>query len=210
MHQKNLLITGASGFIGQHLVPGLVEHGHRVVSLARHPVAFGPAVKQVLIKDITSLDWTTLLQGMDTVIHLAGIAHRGGDVEEGFYDKINRQVTAALARASAKAGARLIFISSIAAQSPSSCDLVLTENNLCVPAGAYGRSKLNAEIDVASSGVQYAILRPPLVYGGGVKGNMRKLIQLAKLPLPLPFAAVSNKRSLLAIENLILAIGLLI
>jgi UDP-glucose 4-epimerase len=145
-----------------------------------------------------------------STIHLAALAHQPNDVKETLFDKINRQATADLARATARAGARLIFLSSVAAQSASSSNRVLTENDPCLPSTAYGRSKLNAEIDIAASGGQYVILRPSLVYGRGAKGNMRKLIRLARRPLPLPFAGVTNKRSLLAIENLISAIGLLI
>ena len=213
MHERRrLLITGATGFVGQHLVPALVERGHRVVAVVRHPlVLLGPSIDQVLIKDLAAdVDWMPLLQGIDVVIHLAAIAHRGPDVEERLYDKVNRQATAALARATASVGARLIFLSSVAAQSSPSSDRVLSETDVCHPAGGYGRSKLNAEIDIAASGGQYVILRPTLIYGPGVKGNMRKLIQLARLPVPFPFEAVTNKRSLLAIENLSSAIGLLI
>src|SRR5262245_1495216 len=208
--EKKLLITGASGFVGQHLTPALAERGHRVVTVVRHPSTFGSIVNQVLIKDITGVDWMPLLQDIDVVIHLAAIAHRGNDVAEAVYDRVNRQVTASLAQATARAGARLIFMSSVAAQSPPSSDAVLSETDVCLPAGGYGRSKLNAEIDIAASGAQYVILRPTLIYGSGVKGNMRKLIQLARLPVPFPFGAVTNKRSLLSIENLISAIGLLI
>jgi UDP-glucose 4-epimerase len=210
VQEKKLLITGATGFVGQHLTRALAERGHRVVAVVRHPVVFGPTVNQVYIQDIASVDWMPLLQGIDVVIHLAAIAHRSNDVEEALYDKINRRVTVALARATATAGARLIFMSSVAAQSPPSSDLVLTENDPCLPSGGYGRSKFNAEIDIAASGGQYVILRPTLVYGKRVKGNMHRLIQLATLPLPLPFGALTNRRSLLAIENLISAIGLLI
>ena len=130
-----------------------------------YPVVFGPTIDQVLSKDLIGVDWMRLLQGIDVVIHLAAIAHRCSDVEEGLYDKINRQATAALARTTARSGARLIIVSSIAAQSSSSSDHVLTENDSCLPSGAYGRSKLNAEIDIAASGGQYIILRPTLVYG---------------------------------------------
>jgi nucleoside-diphosphate-sugar epimerase len=210
VEERKLLITGATGFVGQHLTPALAERGHRVVAVVRHLGMFGPTVNQVLVQDITSVDWMPLLQDIDVVIHLAAIAHRGNDVPEAVYDIINRQVTASLAQATARAGATLIFLSSVAAQSPSSSDLPLTEKNLCIPAGGYGRSKLNAEIDIAASGGQYIILRPPLIYGRGVKGNMRRLIELARLRVPFPFGAVTNKRSLLAIENLISAIGLLI
>jgi nucleoside-diphosphate-sugar epimerase len=210
VQEKKLLITGATGFVGQHITPALAERGHRVVAVVRRPGVFGPTVNQVLVQDITSVDWMSLLQGIDVVIHLAAIAHRGNDVAEDMYDKVNRQVTASLAEATATAGVRLIFMSSVAAQSPPSSDQVLSENDVCLPAGGYGRSKLNAEIDIAASGGQYVILRPTLIYGPRVKGNMRKLIQLARLPFPFPFGAVTNKRSLLAIENLISVIGLLV
>jgi len=210
VEEKKLLITGATGFVGQHLAPALAERGHRVVAVVRHPGVFGPTVNQVLVQDITSVDWMPLLQGIDVVIHLLAIAHRGNDVAEAVYDRVNRQVTASLAQATARAGARLIFMSSVAAQSSHSSDLVLSETDVCLPAGGYGRSKLNAEIDIAASGGQYVILRPPLIYGRGVKGNMHKLSQLAKLPVPFPFEAVTNKRSLLAIENLISAVDLLV
>src|SRR5215471_8024013 len=142
VEEKKLLITGATGFVGQHLAPALAERGHRVVAIVRHPGMFGPTVNQVLVQDITSVDWMPLLQDIDVVIHLAAIAHRGNDVAEAVYDRVNRQVTASLAQATARAGARLIFMSSVAAQSPSSSDLPLTEKNLCIPAGGYGRSKL--------------------------------------------------------------------
>src|SRR5262249_13508334 len=155
VQEKKLLITGASGFVGQHLTPALAERGYRVAAIVRHPDVFGPTVNQLLNKDITDVDWMPLLQDIDVVIHLAAIAHRGDDVAEAVYDKINRQATASLARATARAGARLIFLSSVAAQSPSSSDLPLTEKSLCIPAGGYGRSKLNAEIDIAASGGQY-------------------------------------------------------
>ena len=94
-----------------------------------YPVVFGPTIDQVLSKDSIGVDWMRLLQGIDVVIHLAAIAHRCSDVEEGLYDKINRQATAALARTTARSGARLIIVSSIAAQSSSSSDHVLTEND---------------------------------------------------------------------------------
>ena len=135
MHGRSrLLITGASGFIGRHLVPALVGRGHHVVAAVRRPLTLGPSVDLVLIKDLADgVDWVPLLQGIDVVIHLAALAHQDSDVSEKIYDKINRQPTATLARATAKAGVKLIFLSSIAAQSPSSSDLVLTEYDPCLP-----------------------------------------------------------------------------
>jgi nucleoside-diphosphate-sugar epimerase len=209
--QLRVLVTGASGFIGQHLLPSLAAQGHQVKAVVRRSDFVMACVEPVLIKDLTdSIDWAPLLRDTDVVVHLAGIAHRGATIDEGMYDKVNRRATADLARAAAAADIRFIFLSSIAAQSPPSADYVLTEDTTCQPSGAYGRSKRNAEIDIIRIGGRYIILRPTLVYGSGVKGNMRSLIELARLPIPLPFGALKNRRSLLAVENLVSAICLLI
>ena len=209
--QYRVLVTGASGFIGQHLVPALIKRGNRVVTAGRRPSAVISSHEHVVIGDLAHpIDWAPLLRDIDVIVHLAGIAHRGSDIREEHYDSINREATGDLARAAAAAGVRLIFMSSIAAQTPPWSELVLTEDHTCLPSGAYGRSKRNAELEIIANGGRYIILRPPLVYGKGVKGNMRSLITLARLPLPLPFGAVGNRRSLLAIENLVAAICVLI
>jgi nucleoside-diphosphate-sugar epimerase len=93
--KPRLLITGANGFIGQHLVTAFANRGHRVVVAARRPMMFGPSVKQELIKDLAEgVDWMPLLQGIDVVIHLAALVHQGKDVDEALFDKISRQATA--------------------------------------------------------------------------------------------------------------------
>ena len=84
MHKRRrLLITGAGGFVGLHLIPALIARGHQVVAATRRPLTFGPSVEQVLINDLSDgVDWTPLLQGIDVVIHLAALAHQNKDVKE--------------------------------------------------------------------------------------------------------------------------------
>jgi UDP-glucose 4-epimerase len=149
-----------------------------------------------------------LLADIEAVVHLAGIAHTSG-VAESNYDRINHRATAELAAAALRARVkRLVFVSSIRAQSGPTSEAVLTENSEPHPTDAYGRSKLAAETAVRSAGVPYTILRPVLVYGPGVKGNLSALARIADLPCPLPFGALHNPRSLVARADLISAIRL--
>jgi UDP-glucose 4-epimerase len=114
---------------------------------------------------------------------------------------------AALARAAARAGVKhFVFVSSVRAQSGPAADHVLTERDAPRPSDPYGRSKLAAEAAVAASGVPFTILRPVLIYGPSLKGNLATLARLASWPLPLPFGAFANRRSLLGIDNLVSAI----
>jgi nucleoside-diphosphate-sugar epimerase len=207
-----IAVTGASGFVGKHVVRALSSRGHRVIAIARQTVRESlPEVRQVVVGDLKgTIDWISFLDGADVVIHLAGIAHAGGRVAESIYNQVNHLATAALAHAVNRLQARLIFVSSVAAQVGPSCDRVVTEHDRATPTSAYGRSKRAAEIAIAAANGRYVILRPTLVYGGDAKANMAKVIQLAKLPLPLPFASIDNRRSLLGIKNFNHAIEFLI
>jgi UDP-glucose 4-epimerase len=203
-----ILVTGASGTIGRPLATTLAAAGHRVRAAVREPRAqtFPAGVETARIGDLAgAVDWTPLLAGMDAVVHLAAIAHT--DLAGADYDRINHQATAALARASTAAGIRrFVFVSSIRAQSGPHAGRPLSENDDARPTDAYGRSKLAAERAVRASGVPFMILRPVLVYAPGARGNLAALIRLARSPLPLPFARLSEKRSLLSVDNLISAI----
>jgi nucleoside-diphosphate-sugar epimerase len=207
----HVLVTGASGFIGRALVEQLSLAGYRVRAAMRQPAdVFPREVEVVAVSDLTRpVDWRFLLNDIDIVVHLAGIAHAGEGIAEQTYDRINRLATAELAAAARSAKIQhLIFISSIRAQSGPTSGHPLTEADLPQPTDAYGRSKLAAEEAVRSSGVPFTILRPVLVYGPGVKGNLARLMQLAQSPWPLPFASFRNRRSLLSRQNLIAAIHL--
>jgi nucleoside-diphosphate-sugar epimerase len=120
---------------------------------------------------------------------------------------MNTEATVNLARAALRVGVkRFVFLSSIRAQSGTTAERVLTEADDPNPTDAYGRSKLAAERGLAELALDWVALRAALVYGPGVKGNMAQLIRLARSPFPLPFRSITARRSLLALENLSLAI----
>jgi len=204
-----ILVTGASGFVGQALVNDMAAQGHRVRAAMRQPADIFPRrVEVVAVSDLARpLEWRPLLADIEVVVHLAGIAHARPDVAEELYDRVNRAATAALAAAAAKSRIqRLLFLSSIRAQTGAAADHVLTESDPPRPADAYGRSKLAAEEAIRAAGLPFTILRPALIYGPGVKGNLSSLMNVARSPWPLPFGAMCNRRSLLGRRNLIAAI----
>jgi nucleoside-diphosphate-sugar epimerase len=213
-----VLVTGASGFVGRAVVAALAARGDAVHAAVRTTAdlgnggaarpAFGPHVTVVRHGDLGApVDWTGLLCGIDAVVHLAGIAHAGPGIAEERYDRVNHRATAALAAAARDAGVtRFVFVSSIRAQTGPAADHAVSERDTPRPTDAYGRSKLAAERAVATSGVPFTILRPVLVYGPGVKGNLRALMRLAALPIPLPFASLEGRRSLVSLANLASAI----
>ena len=206
-----VLVTGASGFVGRALVNELAASGRTVRAAMRQPAdVFPRSVEVIAVSDLTRpVEWRALLKGVDTVVHLAGIAHAGPGIAEEQYDRVNRRATAELAAAAHDMGLRrLIFMSSIRAQSGPVSARVLTETDPAQPTDPYGRSKLAAEDAIRESGVPFTILRPVLIYGEGVKGNLESLMELSRSRWPLPFGMFRNRRSLLARQNLIAAIQL--
>jgi UDP-glucose 4-epimerase len=192
------------------LGPALAAAGAEVRAAARDPSAVpaGPGVTAVALPDLAAdIDWAPLLEGVTGIVHLAGIAHAMGGVPEARYEAVNARATASLARAAAARGIKLVFVSSVRAQSGPVAAGVLTEADPPSPTDAYGRSKLKGEEAVRAASGRNVILRPVLVYGPGVAGNMGALIRLARTPWPLPFGAFANLRSLLALETLIAAIA---
>jgi nucleoside-diphosphate-sugar epimerase len=206
---SRILVTGASGFIGRPVVDALIKDGHTVRAAVRRPqLSFPAGVEVVQHGDLAQpIDWRPLLAGTQQVIHLAGIAHIGHGVAAELYDRVNHRATAQLATTAAQAGiSRLIFVSSIRAQTGPAADHALTERDPPAPTDAYGRSKLAAEQAVRSSGVPFTVLRPVLLYGPGVKGNFAMLARAAASPLPLPVKNFVNRRSILDIDNFISAL----
>jgi UDP-glucose 4-epimerase len=208
-----ILVTGASGFIGQHVVRALAENGYRVRAAARQPIVFDhPHVEGVALGDMSrSFAAEYIVRGVDAVVHAAGLAHAGDHLPDAAYTTINVQATRKLAQAARAARVkRFVLMSSIRAQAGASHQGVVTEATPAAPTDAYGRSKVAAEAEAADvlggSATRWTVLRPVLVYGPGVKGNMAALMRLAALPVPLPFGAMKSRRSLLGIGNLVSAV----
>ena len=211
----NILITGATGFIASHLIPVLKLQNWHIVAAIRQTKTFLDNVEKRVINEINgNTDWTKTLQGIDTVIHLAGRAHilqeQVSNPEAEFFE-VNTAGTMNLVKQSVTAKVKhFIFISSIGAIASQS-QQPLTETTLCQPDTPYGQSKLQAEkalIELATlSSMDWTIFRPPLVYGRGNPGNMERLIKLVNLGLPLPLGLVKNRRSFLYVGNLVEAIS---
>ncbi len=191
------------------VTPALARAGHSIRAASRKRTAFpdAPGVEWMQLPDLEGeVDWGPFLEGVDVVIHLAAIAHRH-NIDSGQYARANRIATAKLVEACVQHGIkRLIFMSSIGAQAGSAADHVVTEQDEPWPMTAYDRAKLAAEEEIRRSGAPFTILRPVIVYGPGAKANIAMMMRIAALPLPLPFGAFTNRRSLLSIDNLVEAI----
>jgi len=203
-----LALTGATGFIGQHLLRELPKRGYRLRVLLRRPASMPMQTASAVIGDLARpQNMSAALEGVDAVIHSAGLAPAMSGVPEDDYRVLNTEATIGLARAARRAGAkRFVFLSSIRAQCGPTADTVLIEAVEPRPTDAYGKSKLAAERGLAELDLDWVALRAVLVYGLGVKGNMAQLMRLARSPFPLPLGSLVARRSLLALENLLAAI----
>jgi UDP-glucose 4-epimerase len=203
-----IALTGATGFIGRHLLRELPRRGYRVQVLLRRPSELPEGASGAIIGDLAApQNMAAALRGVDAVVHSAGLAHAMSGQPEDDYRVLNTEATVGLARAAERAGVkRFVFLSSIRAQSGPVADAVLTEALPAQPTDPYGRSKLAAEEGLATLSIDWVALRPVLVYGPGVKGNMAALLRLAQLPVPLPLGGLSARRSLLSVDNLAAAV----
>ncbi len=211
------LVTGASGFVGQALMRDLLAAGFDVTAALRGaaPTSWPAAIRTVTVGEIHgTTDWRAALDGADLVAHLAGIAHTSISDDAAIamrYRAVNVEGTAALAAAALRAGVtRLLFLSSIKVNGETTTSRPFTATDAPAPEDVYGRSKWQAEQALAATardtGMDFTIIRSPLVYGPGVRGNVRSLLRLCDTPLPLPFGAIDNRRSLIARANLTSAI----
>jgi len=222
----NILITGTNGFIGKVLCDKLIADGYHVRGAVRgitQMTVLPSGLERVQVGDIDSeTDWSEALDGINVVIHLAARVHVMDDVADdplAEFRKVNTAGTLNLARQAVAAGVkRFVFISSIKVNGEGTGDgelgtgrgkwrNVFTERNVPCPQDAYAVSKWEAEQGLLKiteeTGLEVVIIRPPLVYGLGVKANFRSLIKWVGKGVPLPLGAVHNKRSFVALDNLV-------
>ncbi|MBX9930770.1 MAG: NAD(P)H-binding protein [Methylobacterium sp.] len=199
-----IALTGATGFIGRHLLKTLSAKGFRVRVLLRRPIEVPEGASGAVVGDLTRpMNMAAALAGVDAVVHSAGLAHAMSGAPEDDYRSSNTDATRRLGEAAAKAKVRrFVFLSSIRAQTGPSAEGVVRETDTPAPTDAYGRSKLEAERALSEIGIDWVALRPVLVYGEGVKGNMAALLKLAATPYPLPLASIRGRRSLVSLDGL--------
>ena len=193
---KTIAVTGVTGFVGKRLMAYDKESYH---------------LKPLLLR--TTQPATLDLKGVDALLHLAGKAHQMEPIDDKVYFDINFELTKALAaHAKEQRVPHFIYISSTKVYGDD-IQNVLNEQSPCHPSDAYGASKLKAEEylqSIASPSFTVTVLRPPLVYGPEVKGNMIRLLQLAAMKIPLPFGNIRNARSMVFVDNLVALINAII
>ena len=211
---SSLLVTGARGFLGQQLCHELIGKGYLIKTLSRN--TFKMFVEATHFNSLSKMDLDSsvhpILIDIDVVIHLAARVHVMNEVAIdplAEFRVINVDGTLNLARQAATAGVkRFIFMSSIKVNGEyTNVDKPFTEIDTPNPQDAYGVSKLEAEqglmLIAQQTGMEVVIIRPPLVYGAGVKANFANMMQMVKRCIPLPLSAIHNKRSFVYIDNLV-------
>ncbi|GBL44267.1 UDP-glucose 4-epimerase [Sulfuriferula multivorans] len=217
-----VLITGASGFVGRATCTWLVTQGLEVVGTVRHshtPVQPVAGVSYRIVGDLNAdTDWRATLAGVQGIIHCAARVHVMRETAEdplAAFRSANVAGTERLARQAAAAGVkRLVFISSIKVNGeetasssplPQGERVSFREDDTPAPQDPYGQTKWEAEVKLAQvaqeTGLEVVIVRPPLVYGPGVKGNLARLLSWVERGVPLPLAGIRNARSLIGIDN---------
>lgn len=214
MTQQAVLVTGASGFVGAALILRLCDRADISVTAASRNVnhEWPTGVKYLHLTDMEADHVAIPLDGVDTIVHCAARVHVMSDQASdpaSVFRKINVHATLNLARQAAIAGVRrFVFISSIKVNGEATiAGGSFNSSDIPAPEDPYAISKLEAEQELmklaGETGLEVVIIRPPLVYGPGVKGNFASLIKLMGKGFPLPLGAIHNKRSLVGIDNLV-------
>lgn len=204
---NNILLTGSTGFVGQRLVMAL-DANLRIISRKKRP--FFETVVCDFENEIIPQD---ALKNIDTVFHVAGFAHdtRKAENISSLYRRVNIDATLELAKLAINSGVRtFVFISSVKAGGSSTLGDCLNEESLNSPEGIYGETKREAELKLLklskNSGMHVSIIRPALVYGPNVKGNLKLMLEGVRKGWFPPLPKISNKRSMIHVDDLVRAI----
>lgn len=210
---EKLLVTGASGFVGRALCEALLARGMAFVPCVRQPLSTSSTGPQPFeTGDLSGpVDWSPALRGCSVVIHLAARVHMMREQvadPDAVYRAMNVDATMRLAEQAAGQGVRrFIYVSSVKVNGERTLGRPFRADDPPAPEDAYGRSKLAAELALqawaAETGTELVIVRPPLVYGPGVRANFLRLMQLVKSGVPLPLGGIRNRRSMVALGNLV-------
>lgn len=202
-NNRKILVTGSKGFIGSYLCEELKKLELTIIKISRSDLASSNNTID------GNTDWSQYLSGVDCVIHTAAKAHITKKDKSNFYQEINFHGTANLAKQASKSGVRrFIFISSAKVHGEKNRGKIpFTEDDNFFSEDAYAKSKFETEVELnkiaLSSDMEVVIIRPPLVYGKNVKANFYSLIKIVSKGIPLPVLGFENKRSFIAIENLV-------
>lgn len=208
-----ILVTGADGFVGSALCRHLVEANHSVTGVVRRlkPETNLSGVDVRVIGDITAEPrWPEILPGIDVAIHLAALVHQMGEQRPSpeAYNRVNAVATGRLAEACVRHGvARLLFLSSIKVNGEGGSERAYTETDTPAPQDAYGISKMEGEIALTQGrlgeDLETVIIRPPLIYGPGVRANFLRLLNVSYRLNPVPVPKFAGLRSMVSLANLV-------
>jgi nucleoside-diphosphate-sugar epimerase len=209
-----LLLTGSTGFVGNALIHRFAELGDRKIrTCTRKLDALFPAgIDCFPIQSVSAdTDWGNGLRDVEVVVHTIARVHVMNDKSSdpfAAFRETNVDATLNLARQAARAGVkRFVFVSSVKVNGESTSVKPFTSFDIPAPLDPYGISKNEAEQGLLAlsndTGLEVVIVRPPLVYGPGVRANFLRLMMLIKMGVPLPFGAVHNRRSMVALDNLV-------
>ena len=213
---SRVLVTGAAGFVGVHVCRNLRRNGFEVRATVRDEAGSMEADELRIVGDIAIFDrWDDVVSGCDTVVHLAARVHQIGENPElaaGAYRQVNVEATRRLAQSAIDAGVRRFVLVSTLHVLGEASSTPLREDISPAPLSPYALSKLEAENALhdacRSARMEWVILRPPLIYGPGVLGNLERLIRLVDRGWPLPFGAVKARRHLVSVLSLADAVRL--
>lgn len=208
-----VLVTGGTGFVGRAVLAALARTGVSARAAVRRAPAKALDVETVVVGELSShTKWDQALQGVTTIIHLAARAHvtrHEGNNALSLYRAVNADATRVLAAQACRAGVRrFVFVSSIKVNGEeTTLGAPFKADDAPAPIDAYGISKREAEDELrklaSETGIEVVVIRPPLVYGPGVKANFHSMMRWLNTGIPLPLGAVPNKRSLVALDNLV-------